>query len=151
MTAELLKDAKQVTDIKSTSGYSYYAGSYAFPNARIIGDAGCFTDIFFSSGIHLAMTHALSAATSIAASIRGDVDEPTAAQWHHNKIREGYSRFLLLALCAYKQIQPAEDAALSEFDAENFDRDFGVFQPSSCLALCLKFYRLIVLIRPDLS
>ncbi|KAK6078946.1 hypothetical protein SCUP234_05872 [Seiridium cupressi] len=126
--SSLLADAKAVTGVKTDTNYSYYASSYAFPNARIIGDAGCFTDIFFSSGVHLAITHALSAATSIAASIRGDVDEVVAAQWHSSKIAEGYSRFLLLVLSAYKQIRPSESFNAGDFSQEGFDREFGIFQ-----------------------
>lgn len=126
---ELLGDGKRVTEIKSASDYSYNSTSYALPHARIVGDAGCFIDPFFSSGVHLAVTGALAAATSICASIRGDCDEKTAAQWHSNKIREGYARFLLVVLAAYKQMRNQKKGILSGLNEDNFDRAFSFFKP----------------------
>jgi hypothetical protein len=125
----LLGAGKRVTDIKSASDYSYNSKNYAFPYARVVGDAGCFIDPFFSSGVHLAVTSALAAATSICASIRGDCDEAVAAQWHSNKVREGYARFLLVVLSAYKQMRNQKQDILHELDEDNFDRAFGFFQP----------------------
>ena len=51
-----------------------------------------FIDPFFSSGVHLACTGALSAATSIAAAIRGDCSEAEAAEWCHQRITISYTR-----------------------------------------------------------
>jgi hypothetical protein len=130
MLSSLLGAAsKRKTAIKSASDYSYHASLYAFPYARIVGDAGCFIDPFFSSGVHLAVTSALSAGTTIAAAIRGDVDEATAARWHSGKIRAGYARWLLVVLSVYKQMIHQDEAVLSDFHEDNFDRAFAFFQP----------------------
>lgn len=51
-----------------------------------------FIDPFFSSGVHLAMTSGLSAAASIAASIRGDCPESDAAEWHTQRVGLSYTR-----------------------------------------------------------
>ena len=51
-----------------------------------------FIDPFFSSGVHLAMTGGLSAATSICASIRGDCKESEAARWHSSRVAISYTR-----------------------------------------------------------
>lgn len=131
MLRGLLGDAKRVTEIKAASDYSYHSNSYAFANARIAGDAGCFIDPFFSSGVHLAVTGGLSAAATIAACIRGDMDHDSAAKWHTNKTREGYARFCLVVLSAYKQMRNQEDHVLSDFDEDNFDRAFSFFRPSA--------------------
>ncbi|RDA82324.1 hypothetical protein CP533_3103, partial [Ophiocordyceps camponoti-saundersi (nom. inval.)] len=48
-TSQLLSQAKLVSDIKSASDWSYCASAYAYPYVRIIGDAGCFIDPYFSS------------------------------------------------------------------------------------------------------
>ena len=125
-----LSGGRLVTEIKSASDYSYNSTSYALSHARIIGDAGCFIDPFFSSGVHLAMTGALSAATTICAAIRGDCDEETAGNWHDRKVKEGYSRFLLVVLSAYKQMGHQGEAVLSDFGEDNFDRAFNFFKPS---------------------
>ena len=52
-----------------------------------------FIDPFYSSGVHLALTGALSAAVTIAASIRGTVAEETAARWHDSKVGTAYTRY----------------------------------------------------------
>ena len=95
----------------------------------MVGDAGCFIDPFFSSGVHLAMTSGLSAGTTIAASIRGDVDETTAAQWHTSKVREGYACFLFVVLSAYKQMMHQDEPVLSDYNEGNFDRALSFFKP----------------------
>jgi hypothetical protein len=86
-------------------------------------------DPFFSSGVHLAMTSGLSAATTIAANIRGDVEEKDAAKWHTSKVREGYARFLLVVLSAYKQMMHQDEPVLSDLNEDNFDRAFSFFRP----------------------
>ncbi|KAK8116963.1 FAD/NAD(P)-binding domain-containing protein [Apiospora kogelbergensis] len=127
---QLIGDGGKLTsNVKAASDYSYSASAYAFPYARIVGDAGCFIDPYFSSGVHLALTGGLAAATTIAAAIRGDCDETTAADWHSKKIADAYTRFLLVVLSAYQQIRNQEEPVLSDFDEDNFDRAFSFFRP----------------------
>ncbi|KAF6842711.1 hypothetical protein CMUS01_02839 [Colletotrichum musicola] len=129
LRATLIGDGRFSGQVKSASDYSYSASSYAFRNARVVGDAGCFIDPFFSSGVHIALTGGLSAATTIAASIRGDSDERTAAAWHSQKVAAAYTRFLLVVLSAYKQMRFQGEPVLSDFDEDNFDRAFSFFRP----------------------
>ena len=65
-----------------------------YPELRPLYLSWCqaFIDPFFSSGVHLACTGALSAATSIAAAIRGDCSEAEAAEWCHQRITISYTR-----------------------------------------------------------
>ncbi|KAI0711652.1 hypothetical protein C8Q76DRAFT_652958 [Earliella scabrosa] len=114
--------------VRSASDYSYSAPEYASPNFRIIGDAGAFIDPF-SSGVHLAMTGGLSAAASIAASIRGDCTEQEAANWHTSRISLSYTRFLLVVLSAYKQIRGQSANALADVEENNFDKAFAFLRP----------------------
>lgn len=125
----LLANGKLQSNIKSASDYSYSASSYAIPYARIVGDAGCFIDPYFSSGVHLALVGGLSAAATISASIRGDCNEDDAADWHSKKVTDSYTRFLLVVLSAYKQIRSQNAAVLGDFDEDNFDRAFSFFRP----------------------
>ena len=127
----LLASGRLTTDIKSASDYSYSSSSYALPNLRVVGDAGCFIDPYFSSGVHLALASALSAATTICAARRGDCDEATAANWHSQKVTDGYERFRLVVLSAYRQIRRQEEPVLSDFDQDNFNRAFALFRPST--------------------
>ncbi|KAI6781324.1 Flavine halogenase ascD [Emericellopsis cladophorae] len=126
---DLIGNGKFKSNVKTASDYSYSASSYAFPNARIVGDAGCFIDPYFSSGVHLALTSGLAAATTICASIRGQIAESDAAEWHTKKISDAYTRFLLVVLSAYKQIRHQNEPVLSDFDEDNFDRAFSFFRP----------------------
>lgn len=128
---KVLGDGELVSDIKNASDWSYSASAYASPHIRVAGDAGCFIDPFFSSGVHLALSSGLSAATTICAARRGDCDEATAAKWHSTKVGEGYTRFLLVVLSALKQIREGDEAVLSDFDEEGFDRAFSFFRPSA--------------------
>lgn len=134
---ELIGGGKLSSGVKAASDYSYSASAYAFPHARIVGDAGCFIDPYFSSGVHLALVGGLSAATTISASIRGDCNEAQAAGWHSKKIADAYTRFLLVVLSAYQQIRNQTKPVLSDFDEDNFDRAFSFFRPSTCSTLPL--------------
>lgn len=127
---ELLSKAELTSEIKSASDWSYSASSYAFPGVRIAGDAGSFIDPFFSSGVHLALSGGLSAATTIAAAIRGDCDENVASSWHDKKTSESYTRFLLVVSSALKQIRSQDEPVISDFDEGSFERAFDLFRPS---------------------
>ena len=126
---KLLSEADLVSGIKSASDWSYSASTYAFPYARISGDAGCFIDPYFSSGVHLAIMGGLSAAVTIAASIRGDCDEVTAASWHSKKTAESYTRFFLVVSSALRQIRSQEEPVIQDIDEEGFQRAFDLFRP----------------------
>lgn len=128
--SEFLSGAELSTGIKAASDWSYSASCYACPNTRIVGDAGCFIDPYFSSGVHLALSGALSAATTICASIKKDLDEHTALEWHSSKISEGYTRFLLVVLSALKQIRRQDEPVLSDWDESGFEKAFAHFRPS---------------------
>ncbi|KAL1723748.1 hypothetical protein EV715DRAFT_285814 [Schizophyllum commune] len=115
--------------VKSASDYSYKATEHAGPNFRICGDAGAFIDPCFSSGIHLALTSAMSAAASICAAIRGDCTEEAAGKWHTERVMTSYTRFQLVVLSAYKQFRNQAEDVLSDIDEDNFDRAFAMFRP----------------------
>ncbi|KAG6856196.1 hypothetical protein H0H87_006736 [Tephrocybe sp. NHM501043] len=125
----LLGTAKLSSDIKSAGDYSYSASQYAGPNYRIAGDAGAFIDPFFSSGVHLAFTGGLSAASTIAASIRGQCTETEAAAFHNTKVGVSYTRFLVVVLGIYKQIRAQDDDVLSDVNEDNFDKAFHLLRP----------------------
>ncbi|KAJ7062686.1 putative halogenase [Mycena amicta] len=125
----LLGDAKITGDVKSAGDYSYSATQYAGPHYRIAGDAGAFIDPFFSSGVHLAFTNALSAACTIAASIRGHCSEAEAIRFHNEKTGTSYTRFLVVVLSVYRQITAQNTPVLSDIDEDNYDRAFDFLRP----------------------
>lgn len=122
--------AELVDDMHHASDWSYSASSYASPNVRIVGDAACFIDPYFSSGVHLALASGLSAAMTICASRNGDVDELTAMKWHSSKVAEGYTRFLLVVMSALKQIRKQDEPVLGDWSDDGFDVAFDAFRPS---------------------
>lgn len=132
----LLEKATFVSDIRSASDWSYSAPAYASPYVRIAGDAACFIDPFFSSGVHLALAASLSAAVTISASIKEHCSEMDAAVWHSKKVAEGYTRFLLVVSSALKQIKAQDEPVLSDFDEKTFERAFSHFRPSKPFSLC---------------
>lgn len=121
--------------LKTASDWSYSASEYASHNLRIAGDAGCFIDALFSSGVHLAMNSGLSAATTICASLRGNCTEEDAIVWHHNKVAESYIRFLLVVMSSLKQIHGREENILNDLDERGFDKAFDHFKPSIIVSL----------------
>ncbi|KAM3064982.1 hypothetical protein ACMFMG_001190 [Clarireedia jacksonii] len=125
----LLDAATLISDVKSASDWSYNASAYASPYVRIAGDAGCFVDPFFSSGVHLALNAGLSAATTICASIKGQASELVAATWHSKKVATSYTRFLVVVSSALKQILEREEPVIADFDEKSFDRAFQHFRP----------------------
>ncbi|PWY90356.1 radH flavin-dependent halogenase [Aspergillus sclerotioniger CBS 115572] len=127
--SRLLDPAKLTSEIKHASDWSYNASSYGSPYLRIVGDAGAFIDPYFSSGVHLAISGGLSAAVSIAASIRGDCVEEVAWRWHSQGVANRYGRFLLVVLGATKQIRAGDRAVLNSEDGEGFDEAFMVIRP----------------------
>ncbi|KAJ7468679.1 hypothetical protein FB451DRAFT_1340310 [Mycena latifolia] len=133
---KLLGDAKlrvdpsgQIPTVRSASDYSYTATRYYGDHFRLIGDASAFIDPFFSSGVHLAVAGGLTAAVTIAASIRDHCSEEEAGMFHDHKVAVSYTRFLLTVMGAYKQIRNQELPVLSDFDERNFDRAFDLIRP----------------------
>lgn len=133
--SKLLEKAEIVADVKTASDWSYSAAAYAGPHFRLAGDAGCFIDPYFSSGVHLALASGLSAAMTIQAVRKGDCNEFSAAKWHSNKVTEGYTRFLLIVMTVLRQLRKQEQNLLGDANEESFDSAFGFIQPGmlSCL------------------
>jgi flavine halogenase len=129
--AHLLANAELVTDVKHASDWSYSATAYGSPFLRIVGDAGSFIDPYFSSGVHLALSGALSAALTISASIRRDTDEKTACKWHSNQVADRFGRFLLVVLAATKQIRLKDKPVLNSAGENDFDDAFSIIRPST--------------------
>ena len=83
LVKRLLSTATRVTAgpygrFRVRQDYSYTTTQFWRPGLILAGDAACFIDPIFSSGVHLATYSALLAARSINTVLRGDVDEPCA-------------------------------------------------------------------------
>jgi len=124
-----LKEDDDYYHVRSAADFSYAADKYAGDHYRLIGDASAFIDPFFSSGVHLALLGGLTAATSIAASIKKQCSEENAWKFHDVKVATAYTRFLLVVMSAYQQIRNQKSSVLADVDEDNFDRAFDILRP----------------------
>jgi halogenation protein CepH len=96
--SEYLKDATRVTEgqygqLRVRKDYSYANTKFWRPGMALIGDAACFIDPIFSSGVHLATYGALLAARSINSVLDGTVDETAAFREFEERYRREFSAF----------------------------------------------------------
>jgi len=112
--AELLEGVPRVTtgqygQIRVRKDYSYYNTEFWRPGMILIGDAACFVDPVFSSGVHLATYAALLAARSINSMLAGTVDEKAALREYENRYRREYSVFYEF-LTSFYELHQDEDS-----------------------------------------
>jgi halogenation protein CepH len=98
MISDYLRDAKRVTDgqygqLRIRKDYSYSNTKFWCPGMVLIGDAACFVDPIFSSGVHLATYSALLGARSINTVLAGKVDEDSAFGEFEQRYRREYGVF----------------------------------------------------------
>jgi FAD-dependent halogenase len=98
LISDYLRDAKRITDgeygqLRVRKDYSYHNTKFWRPGMVLIGDAACFVDPVFSSGVHLATYSALLAARSINSVLAQIVDEETAFQEFERRYRREYGVF----------------------------------------------------------
>jgi halogenation protein CepH len=98
LIAEYLADAHRVTsgpygEVRVRKDYSYIQEKFWSPGLVLAGDAACFIDPVFSSGVHLATYSGLLAARSINTALRGGVDETASFAEFEARYRREYARF----------------------------------------------------------
>lgn len=128
-TSEILASGQPVTELKIWQDYSYCASSFSGPGYRLVGDAAGFIDPFFSSGVHLAVLGAVSAAATIRSQMLGEFDEATLVKYHDKLVRRAYVRFVLAVSGVYRQIRNQHDVVLPGVSIENFQLAFDALQP----------------------
>ncbi|WFE29248.1 tryptophan 7-halogenase [Solwaraspora sp. WMMD791] len=94
----MLANATRVTEgpyapLRVRKDWSYCGTRFWSPGMVLVGDAACFVDPVFSSGVHLATFGGLLAARSINACLADDVDEATAFDEFETRYRREYGRF----------------------------------------------------------
>jgi halogenation protein CepH len=106
MIKDYLKDAKRITTgdygrLRTRKDYSYHNTQFWSPGMALVGDAACFIDPVFSTGVHLATYGALLAARSINTVMAGTMDEQTAFLEFERRYRREYSVFYEYLTCFY--------------------------------------------------
>lgn len=98
LMAEYLSDAERITDgpygqIRVRKDYSYHNSVFWRPGFALVGDAACFVDPVFSSGVHLATHGALLAGRSLNSFMEGVLDEDMALREFETRYRHEYHVF----------------------------------------------------------
>jgi FAD-dependent halogenase len=96
--AGYLADATRITEgeygrVRVRKDYSYCHSRFWRPGFVLVGDAACFVDPVFSSGVHLATYGALLAARSINSSLAGILGEEAAFGEFEARYRHEYRVF----------------------------------------------------------
>jgi flavin-dependent dehydrogenase len=99
--ASAILDEATHGDVHMESDYSYTSDRFSGAGYLICGDAACFLDPLLSSGVHLAMVSALTAAASITAVIQGNISEERAVNFFEASYRRAYLRYLVLVSSFY--------------------------------------------------
>lgn len=112
--AQLLGNAQRVTgglygEVRVRMDYSYDSASFWRPGLVRIGDAACFIDPLFSSGVHLATYAALQAARAINTVLKGNavetrypIEEARCFTEFEHRYRKEYRHFFDLVSAFYE-------------------------------------------------
>lgn len=111
---EFLANAKRAecdmySKLRVRLDYSYTTTKFWNPGLVLIGDAACFVDPVFSSGVHLATFSALLAARAINSCLRGALTEELAFSEYEERYRREYNKFYNFLLAFYDVEQEIED------------------------------------------
>jgi halogenation protein CepH len=95
---DYLENARPVTQgqygqFRVRKDYSYANTKFWAPGFVLVGDAACFIDPVFSSGVHLSTYSALLAARAINTSLGGGVDETRCFEEFERRYRREYGLF----------------------------------------------------------
>lgn len=100
-TSALLEDATGIGPVTATRDWSYSAKRFTGPKHCLIGDAACFIDPLFSTGVHLAIYSATIGAAFVTTALEDPTFAPLAAESFERQYREHYSHFRELARLFY--------------------------------------------------
>ena len=109
-----LSGATRVTEgtygeIRTRKDYSYTNSSFHRPGMALVGDAACFIDPVFSTGVHLATYGGLLAARSINSVLAGEIAEERAFGEFEGRYRREYRVFYEF-LSAFYDMQSTEES-----------------------------------------
>jgi FAD-dependent halogenase len=107
---ELLSEATRITDgpygeVRVRKDYSYSHSKFWRPGLALVGDAACFIDPVFSSGVHLATYSGLLAARSINSCLSNLIDEEKSFNEFENRYRREFRYFYDFLIAFYDMDQ----------------------------------------------
>lgn len=114
MIKDYLSEATRVTEgpygeLRVRKDYSYAMERFWQPGMVLVGDAACFVDPVFSTGVHLATYGGLLAARSINSALAGTLEEERAFGEFERRYRREYGVFYEFLLAFY-DMQHSEES-----------------------------------------
>ena len=106
--AAMLESAAFVSGPEVLRDWSYRCQSLHGPGYVLVGDAGCFIDPLFSSGVHLALTSATMAAAAVASALEDPTIAGPAGQVYQQLYYKEYGHFRELARLFYSSNRTAD-------------------------------------------
>ena len=106
--AEMLAGAEMVSEPEVVRDWSYRSRSLSGPGYVLVGDAGCFIDPLFSSGVHLALTYAALAAVVVASALEDPTIAVPAGKMYEQMYYREYGHFRELARLFYSSNRTSE-------------------------------------------
>jgi len=125
---DLLRYARRAEDppydrLRVRKDYSYDRTVLWCPGMVLVGDAACFIDPVFSSGVHLATYSAMLAAAAIVSAERGEVEIEHAQSFFATVYRHAYERLLVLVSTFYESYRGKEHHFYQAQSLSQADRD----------------------------
>ncbi|MYD42808.1 MAG: tryptophan 7-halogenase [Gammaproteobacteria bacterium] len=100
-TSKLLLGANAISDCTATRDWSYASSQFTGSRHSLIGDAACFIDPLFSTGVHLAIYSATLCAALVATTFSDSNLEMLARESFERQYRRQYEHFRELARLFY--------------------------------------------------
>ena len=106
--AGMLASAEMVSGPEVVRDWSYRCKRLAGPGYILVGDAGCFVDPLFSSGVHLALTYAALASVVVASALEDTTIAGPAGRMYEQMYYREYGHFRELARLFYSSNRTAD-------------------------------------------
>ena len=100
-TSRMLEAAELVSGASVVRDWSYRTANMVGDGYVLVGDAACFVDPLFSSGVHMAIMSGAMAAAYVATALDDPVMAGPAALFYEESYREEYNNFRTLARLFY--------------------------------------------------
>ena len=100
-TPAMLSSAAPVSEVQVVRDWSYAASRFAGESWVMTGDAACFIDPLFSSGVHLALSSGVMAAAYVTTAFKNPGLRDAAAAAYESLYRQQYGHFREMARLFY--------------------------------------------------
>ena len=100
-TAEMLRPARMIDDPRVIRDWSYTSQHLVGDGYILVGDAACFIDPLFSSGVHLALSSAVLASAYVTSALRDPEMRDPAAEVYTQLYMQQYHQFREMAALFY--------------------------------------------------